>query len=150
MHSGPKRILVLCRGNSSRSQMAEAYLRFFVGNSHELFSAGLESHGINPLTVEVMAEDKIEIDQYRSKSYHEFEEQHFDYLISVCDQIIDQIPESLHFSHQIHFSIPDPTLFEGTPQQKLDHFREVREIVKENILLFIGKELLPKEQSLIV
>lgn len=141
-----KSILVLCAGNSSRSQMAEGYLRFFNEGSGAYYSAGLESHGVHPLTIEVMAEDNIDISHHLSKTYHLYEGNQLNYLITVCDAVRDQIPAGLSFERHVHFSIPDPAVFEGDESEKLQYFREVREIVKQEILRFIGQELLPKDQ----
>ncbi len=139
-------ILVLCAGNSSRSQMAEAYLRFFNDDYGAYHSAGMESHGVHPLTIQVMAEDNIDISQSQSKTYHLFEGIPLTYLITVCDLVRDQIPPKLSFERHVHFSIPDPAQFQGEESEKLQYFREVREMVKQEILRFIGQELLPKDQ----
>ncbi|MBK6949850.1 MAG: arsenate reductase ArsC [Haliscomenobacter sp.] len=141
-----KSILVLCAGNASRSQMAEGYLRFFNEGYGAYYSAGLESHGVHPLTIQVMAEDNIDISHHLSKTYHLFESNQLDYLITVCDSVRDQIPAGLTFERHVHFSIPDPALFQGDESEKLRISGEVREMVKQEILRFIGQELLPKDQ----
>ncbi len=136
-----KKILVLCSGNSARSQMAEGYLNFYAAEKGLFFSAGLENRGINPLTLEVMAEDNIDISEHASKSYHLFKKVAFDYILVVCDQAYQKFPASLNGKQVIHFSIPDPDEAIGTTEERLIRFRQIREVVKKHILRFIGKEL---------
>ncbi len=136
-----KKILVLCSGNSSRSQMAEGYLNYYAAGRAEFFSAGLQDRGVNPLTIEVMAEDNIDISANYSKTYHQFQKQRFDYLITVCDEAYRRLPKGLSARHHVHFSIPDPDQAKGTPEERREAFRQIRETVKKNILKFIGREL---------
>lgn len=142
-----KKILVLCSGNSSRSQMAEGYLNFYAHGRAQYFSAGLTDRGINPLTVAVMAEDNIDISNHYSKSYQTFRREKFDILITVCDEAKKQIPRGISARKHVHFSIPDPDLIPGSPEEKLDGFRSIRETVKHHILKFIGKELSPVAEA---
>ncbi|MCB9288779.1 MAG: arsenate reductase ArsC [Lewinellaceae bacterium] len=136
-----KKILVLCTGNSCRSQMAEGYLKYYTQNSAEIFSAGLEEHGVNPLAVKAMEEDSIDITGQYSKRINVFRGQHFDYLITVCDEATKKMLKGISFREKIHFSIPDPAAFQGSKESKLEEFRRVREIVRKNMLKFIGKAL---------
>ncbi len=136
-----KKILVLCSGNSCRSQMAEGYLKYYATGRAEYFSAGLQDRGVNPLTVEVMAEDNIDISTNHSKTYHRFQKQPFDYLITVCDEAYQQLPKGLSAEHHVHFSIPDPDRVNGTLEERREAFRQIRETVKKNFLKFIGREL---------
>ncbi|MCB0579831.1 MAG: arsenate reductase ArsC [Phaeodactylibacter sp.] len=136
-----KRILVLCTGNSCRSQMAEGYLKFYTQQSAEIFSAGLESHGVNPYAVKAMAEDSIDIAGQHSKPVDVFRGQHFDYLITVCDEATQKMLKGISFREKLHFSIPDPAAFEGEYERKIEEFRRVREIVKKHMLRFIGRAL---------
>lgn len=136
-----KRVLVLCTGNSCRSQMAEGYLKYYTQSNAEIYSAGLEDHGINPYTTMAMEEDSIDITGQVSKPVKIFKGQHFDYLITVCDEATRKILKGISYSEKIHFSIPDPAAFEGEKSRKVEEFRRVREIVKKNILKFIGKTL---------
>ena len=136
-----KRILVLCTGNSCRSQMAEGYLKFYTQRGAEIHSAGLESHGVNPYAVKAMEEDSIDITGQHSKPIDVFRGQHFDYLVTVCDEAGQKILKGISYDEKIHFSIPDPAIFKGESEQKLDEFRRVREMVKKRMLKFIGKAL---------
>jgi arsenate reductase len=136
-----KKILVLCSGNSSRSQMAEGYLNYYAQGRANFCSAGLDDRGINPLAIEVMEEDNIDISENTSKSYKEFEGIKFDYLITLCDEAHTHRPKRLNARHYIHFSVPDPGQFEGDREEQLEGFRRIRETVKKHILKFIGKEL---------
>ncbi|MCO6476266.1 MAG: arsenate reductase ArsC [Phaeodactylibacter sp.] len=136
-----KRVLVLCTGNSCRSQMAEGYLRYYTRGSAEIFSAGLEDHGVNPFAVKAMEEDSIDITGQRSKLLKAFRGQHFDYLVTVCDEATRKMIQDISFNHKIHYSIPDPAAFKGEEEQKLEEFRRVREAIKKNMLKFIGQAL---------
>ncbi len=136
-----KKILILCSGNSSRSQMAEGYLNFYAREKADFYSAGLEDRGVNPLTVKVMAEDNIDISGSRSKSYKVFGKLHFDYLLTVCDEAQQQLPREISFNEHFHFSIPDPDKDRKPEAERQEIFCQVREQVKINILKFIGKEL---------
>lgn len=127
--------------------MSEGYLRFFTGDKALVISAGLESHGVHPLTVQVMGEDNIDISGQSSKSFHRFRQIRFDYLITVCDEAASKLPRYLKARRHIHFSIPDPNNTEGSPDDRLRCFREVREAVKKNMLRFIGQELMEKTET---
>lgn len=143
-----KRVLVLCTGNACRSQMAEGYLNFYAGDKALFYSAGLEDHGLHPLAVAAMSEDNIDISGCRSKRFEVFRNLHFDYLVTVCDEVNNRLPRSLRRQHHLHFSIPDPAKVKGAPEQKLAAFRAVREEVKKEMLRFIGAELIGQEKLL--
>ena len=81
-----KKVLVLCTGNSCRSQIAEGYLRHFAGDKAEIFSAGVETHGVNPRAIAIMKEDGIDISKHRSKNIDEYFNIDFDFVITVCDK----------------------------------------------------------------
>ncbi|MCB0561264.1 MAG: arsenate reductase ArsC [Lewinellaceae bacterium] len=142
-----KRILVLCTGNSCRSQMAEGYLKFYTQRGAEIHSAGLESHGVNPFAVKVMEEDSIDISGQHSKPVNVFRGQHFDYLVTVCDEAGQKILKGISYNEKIHFSIPDPATYQGEREHILEEFRRVREIVKKKMLKFIGKALLESSEA---
>ena len=142
-----KRILVLCTGNSCRSQMAEGYLKFYTQRGAEIHSAGLESHGVNPFAVKVMEEDSIDISGQHSKPVNVFRGQHFDYLVTVCDEAGQKILKGISYNEKIHFSSPDPATYQGEREHILEEFRRVREIVKKKMLKFIGKALLESSEA---
>ena len=143
-----KKVLVLCSGNSCRSQMAEGYLSYYASDKIKVISAGLEDHGLNPYAVEVMAEDSIDISHHTSKAIKTLSRRKFDYLITVCDEAKKSIPSRLKIKKKKHFSIPDPAQYVGPEEEKKEEFRKVREQVKKSILKFIGKELLVNNPSL--
>jgi len=137
-----KKVLVLCTGNSARSQIAEAYLKFYARGHGIFFSAGLENHGMHPLAVQAMEEDNIDLRNHFSKTVDVFANVAFDYLITVCDASDDPRVAALSSARHIHFDIPDPALFEGSDEERLQQLRKVRELIKCRMLKFIGQELL--------
>lgn len=116
-----KRVLILCTGNSARSQMAEGLLRDIAGDRFEVFSAGTRPAGLNPNAVTAMEEIGIDISRHRSKSVDEFEGQEFDYVITVCDNAKESCPIFLGAGKRIHHDFEDPAT------QPLPAFRKVRD-----------------------
>ena len=126
--------LFLCTGNSARSQMAEAYLRKYAGDKFEVYSAGLEPKGINPYTKKVMEEASIDISDQSSKSIRDFiGKLHFGYLITVCSEAEKQCPIFPGVSFRLAWPFEDPAAFEGTDEEKLEKFREVRDQIDKKI-----------------
>lgn len=142
-----KKVLVLCTGNSVRSQMAEAYLKFYAKGYGIFFSAGLQPQGINPYAARVMEEDNIDLNEYLSKSIDAFANIHFDYLLTVCPEAEAQIPDLFSYQQHLHFPVPDPAIFEGSEEDTRQHFLEVREMIKKNMLQFIGRCLMPQTEA---
>lgn len=136
-----KRVLVLCIGNSCRSQMAEGYLKFYGAGMADYCSAGIFNNGVHPIAVQVMAEDSIDIAWHKSKTVETFRDQHFDYVISVCDNVTDQVPNYISYDYLDCLHIPDPASFVGSTEATINEFRRVRELLKMYVLKFIGKEL---------
>jgi arsenate reductase len=128
---GMKKILVLCTGNSCRSQLAEGYLRYFAGNKAEVYSAGVETHGVNPRAIAVMAEDGIDISGHTSNNMNEYRDIDFDYVITVCDNAKERCPFFPSTAQKFHHNFPDPAKATGTEQEIMDQFRAVREQVKQ-------------------
>ena len=124
--------------------MAEGYLEYYAKGNIKVFSAGLESDGLHPLTVEVMAEDSIDIAHHTSKSLKSISRNKFDYLITVCEEAKNALPANFKVKKRFHFDIPDPATVKGTEEEVIEAFRTVRESVKKAILKFIGMELLAK------
>ncbi|MEN0006264.1 MAG: arsenate reductase ArsC, partial [Bacteroidota bacterium] len=137
-----KTVLVLCTGNSCRSQIAEGYLSFYANGRARIYSAGLEKHGLNPFAVEVMGEDSIDISDATSNTVEEIEHSHFDFVLTVCDHAVKNVPVDLSYEHTMHFSIDDPATAEGSKEEKMAVFRKVREEIKISMLKFIGRELI--------
>ncbi len=122
-----KRVLILCTGNSARSQMAEGLLRHLAGKQLEVVSAGSAPSHVNPLAIQVMRERGIDISHHRSKHVSEFADQPFDVVITVCDQAAETCPVFPGRAQRIHWSFPDPARAEGSEQERLAAFRSVRD-----------------------
>lgn len=137
-----QRVLFLCTGNSARSQMAEAFLRKYGGNTFESYSAGMEPKGMNPLTVKAMNEVGIDISNQQSKSIHTYlEKVFFEYLITVCDDADKNCPVGIPgVKTRMHWSFEDPAKFEGTEEEKLAKFREVRDLIEKRIKQWVVEQ----------
>lgn len=130
-----ERVLFLCTGNSARSQMAEAFLRKYGGDSFEAHSAGLEPGGLNPLTVKVMNEIGIDVSGQQSKGIDTYlGKTLFQYLVTVCDDADKNCPTVWPGVNQrMHWSFQDPARVEGTEDEKLAKFREVRDLIEDKV-----------------
>lgn len=131
------RVLVLCTGNSARSQMGEGLLRHDGGEGFEVFSAGTRPVGLNPFAVRAMAEIGIDIAGHRSKSLDNLAGQRFDVVITVCDNARESCPVLPGVRESIHWSLPDPAAAEGGDEAKLASFRAVRDDLRERLTGFI-------------
>jgi arsenate reductase len=136
--SNKKRVLILCTGNSARSQMAEGLLRRDAGDRFEVFSAGVEPSHVRPQAVEVMREAEIDISGHRSKSVDEFAGQEFDYVITVCDNANERCPVFPGKTEHIHWSFDDPAAATGDEAAKLAVFRWVRDEIRQRLRPFIS------------
>jgi arsenate reductase len=136
-----KNILVLCTGNSCRSQLAEGYLRHFAGEKANIYSAGIETHGVNPMAVRVMAEDHIDISHHTSNNVNEYADVEFDYLITVCDHANEVCPYFPGNVDRFHYNFPDPAKATGSEREVMDEFRRVRDLIKVYCLNFIQTNL---------
>ena len=136
-----KRVLILCTGNSARSQMAEGLLRSIGGNLFEVFSAGTHPSVVNPHAVEAMLEQAIDISHHRSKSVDEFDGQDFDYVITVCDNANENCPVFPGHTKRIHWSFEDPAAASGSKEEKLKVFRRVRDEIAARLSEFVACEL---------
>ena len=136
-----KKILVLCTGNSCRSQIAEAYLRKFAEDKAEIFSAGIEAHGLNPNAILTMKEDGIDISRHTSNTIEEYLGTPFDLIITVCDNAKERCPVFPSRAKVFHHNFPDPAKATGTHEEILQQFREVREMIKEYSAKFIAREI---------
>ena len=142
MDQSPKtKVLFLCTGNSCRSQIAEAWLRLLGGESFEVYSAGLEPHGVNPFTTAVMEEAGIDISNQRSKHIDAYiGKVNFDYLITVCGNADERCPYFPGMGTRLHWPFEDPAAFLGPEDQKMDKFREVRGKIKAKIQTWLAEE----------
>ena len=137
------KILFLCIHNSARSQMAEAYMKKFGGNKFHVESAGLEAGKLNPLAIEVMQEDGIDISHNQTKDVFEFfkEGKLFHYVVTVCDEASSaRCPIFAGMHKKINWSFTDPSSLIGTHEEKLATIRQVRDKIKESVIALI-KEL---------
>lgn len=136
-----KKILVLCTGNSCRSQIAEGYLRYFAKDKAEIYSAGIETHGVNPKAITTMKEDGIDISKHTSNNVDEYFNVDFDYVITVCDNAKENCPYFPTEAQKFHFNFPDPAKATGTEDEIMQRFREVREMIKQYSKNFIAEHL---------
>lgn len=132
-----QKVLVLCTGNSCRSQMAEGYFRHLAGQRFDVFSAGLEPSIVNPKAIKVMQEDGIDISSHTSKDVDRFIGQQFDYIITVCDNAKERCPFFPGQAVRIHWSFEDPAAAQGTEAEVLSVFRKVRDQIKAKITHFL-------------
>ena len=126
-----EKILVLCTGNSCRSQIAEGYLRHFLGDKAEVYSAGVETHGVNPRAIEIMKEDGIDISKHTSNHIDEYAGIDFDFVLTVCDNARERCPFFPTKAKKFHQNFNDPAKATGTEEAILQEFRSVRETIKE-------------------
>lgn len=136
-----KNILVLCTGNSCRSQLAEGYLRHFAGDKAAIYSAGIETHGVNPKAIAVMAEDHLDISGHTSNHVDEYLPIPFDYVITVCDNANEACPYFPGNVKRFHQNFPDPAKATGTPDEIMNEFRRVRDMVKIYAADFISQQI---------
>ena len=120
------RVLILCTGNSARSQIAEGLLRSMAGGELHVYSAGTKPSFVRPEAIAVMAERGIDISGQTSKHVDEFKGQTFDYVITVCDNARETCPIFSGAPRRIHWSLPDPAAVEGSEDERLEAFRNVR------------------------
>lgn len=125
-----KNILVLCTGNSCRSQLAEGYLRYFHGDKANIYSAGVETHGVNPRAIATMLEDGIDISQHTSNHVDEYLHIPFDLIVTVCDHASERCPIFPSSAKRIHNNFPDPAKATGSEDEIMAEFRKVREQIK--------------------
>lgn len=136
-----KKILVLCTGNSCRSQIAEGYLRHFAGNKAEVYSAGVETHGVNPRAIQIMQEDGIDISKHTSNNVNEYKGIDFDFVITVCDNAKERCPYFPSNEIKFHYNFPDPAKATGTEEEIMQQFRNVRNLIKKYSQDFVTANL---------
>jgi arsenate reductase len=142
------KVLFLCTGNSARSQMAEGFLRHYAGGRFEPHSAGLDPKGINPYTIRVMAERGIPIDDQSSDDLRKYlGHMHFGTVVTVCDHAEKNCPRVwLQAQNHLHWSFEDPAAFEGSDDAKLAKFREVRDLMDEQIRHWLAEQSVGVEE----
>ena len=131
------RVLILCTGNSARSQMAEGLLRHDGGAEIEVSSAGTKPSHVRPEAIAAMREVGIDISGHRSKSVDEFAGQAFDYVITVCDNAKESCPVFPAATKRIHWSLDDPAAVQGSEEERLAEFRRVRDQLRSLLRQFV-------------
>jgi len=133
-----QRVLILCTGNSARSQMAEGIMRHIAGEKYEIDSAGIAPSIVRPEAIEVMREIGIDISNHRSKSVDEFLDRRFDYIITVCDNAKETCPVFSGEAERIHWSFVDPAANQGSLEERLAEFRKVRDEIMDRLKKFVA------------
>jgi arsenate reductase len=131
-----KRVLILCTGNSARSQMAEGLLRHDAGDRFEVESAGTKATFVRPEAIAVLRELGIDISRHRSKNVDEFEGQEFDYVITVCDHARESCPVFFGRAEKVHHDFEDPAALKGSEAERLAVFRRVRDELRAYLVEF--------------
>ena len=135
-------ILVLCTGNSCRSQIAHGYLEHFTDQRKvKIYSAGIETHGVNPRAITTMYEDGIDILHHTSNNINEYTAIDFDFVITVCDNAKERCPFFPSKARKMHCDFPDPAKAIGTEIEIIAQFRKVREIIKDYSKNFVENNL---------
>src|SRR4051794_29291141 len=137
-NSEKTRVLILCTGNSARSQMAEGLLRALAGDRMDVYSAGTRPSVVNPLAIEAMAARGIDMSGQRSKHLDEYRSQPFDFVITVCDSAAETCPLFPGRAERIHWSFPDPAAAEGTHDERLVVFFRVRYDIEKHLREWAG------------
>jgi arsenate reductase len=138
-----KNILILCTGNSCRSQIAEGWIRYYAGNEANVFSAGIEAHGLNRYAVKVMEDALIDISKQKSKTVSELPENEYDYIITVCDNAKEKCPYFPGKGLKLHKSFPDPAAFKGTEEDILKQFSDLRDLIEDFCFDFVHSYIRP-------
>ncbi|MEI8053292.1 MAG: arsenate reductase ArsC [Bacteroidota bacterium] len=136
-----KKVLVLCTGNSCRSQIAHGYLQHFAGDQAEIYSAGVETHGVNTKAITTMKDDGIDISNHTSNNVLEYQAIDFDYVITVCDNAKERCPYFPTKAQKFHYNFPDPAKAIGTDNEIKFEFERVRIIIKKYCADFVEANL---------
>ena len=136
-----KKVLVLCTGNSCRSQIAEGYLKYFARDQAEIYSAGVETHGVNPKAIATMADDNIDISNHTSNHIDEYQDVDFDFVITVCDNAKERCPYFPSKAEKFHYNFPDPAKATGSEEEIRHEFERVREMIKEYCREFVEEQV---------
>ncbi len=136
-----KKILVLCTGNSCRSQIAEGYLKYFAGEKAEIYSAGIETHGVNPRAIATMKADGIDISHHTSNHVEEYRDIDFDIVLTVCDHAKERCPYFPTLAEKYHCNFPDPAKTTGTEAHINEQFAQVRQLIKDYCQQFVQEHI---------
>jgi arsenate reductase (thioredoxin) len=142
------RVLFLCTGNSARSIMSEALLRYYASDHFEVYSAGLDPKGINPYTIQVMNEIGLDVSAGQSKSVMEYlGKVHMGYVITVCSSAEERCPIFPFSTQRLYWPFEDPAAFVGTDAEKVAKFREVRDLIDQRIRAWLQEREVPLTAS---
>ncbi|MEM8507148.1 MAG: arsenate reductase ArsC [Bacteroidota bacterium] len=137
-----KNVLVLCTGNSCRSQMVHGYLEYYQQELAHIYSAGIETHGLNPGAVAIMKQDGVDISHHTSNHVDEYKGVPWDYIITVCDHAKEHCPFiPAENAQRLHHNFMDPSKVEGSEAAKEEAFLKVRNEIKEFCETFVKEEL---------
>ncbi len=143
-----KNVLVLCTGNSCRSQIAHGYLEHFTDSRKvKVYSAGVETHGLNPKAITIMQEDGIDISHHTSNNIEEYFEVNFDFVITVCDNAKERCPFFPTKAKKFHYNFPDPAKATGTDLEVKEEFRAVQQLIKDYCIEFVNENLTSEIQN---
>lgn len=135
-----RRVLILCTGNSCRSQMAEGFINHLLGTRWQAHSAGTDPAGtVHPLAVEAMDEIGIDISENESKHADAYRHLHFDAVITVCDDAAEKCPLWLGAGKVTHVGFPDPARASGSKEEKMRVFRQVRDGMREKLVKYLSQ-----------
>ncbi|EDM37835.1 arsenate reductase [Pedobacter sp. BAL39] len=123
--------------------MAEGYLRHFAGDRAEIYSAGIETHGVNPKAIQVMADDHIDISGHTSNHVDEYAQINFDAVITVCDNANEACPFFPGKVERFHYNFPDPAKATGSPEEVIREFVKVRDMIKAYASDFVNQHIKP-------
>ncbi|MDF1551453.1 MAG: arsenate reductase ArsC [Deferrisomatales bacterium] len=136
-----QRVLFLCTGNSCRSQMAHGWLAHLAGDRYAVYSAGLETHGVNPRAVQVMAEAGVDISRYTCNAVREYLAESFDLLVTVCGGAKEACPLFAgEVKERLHWPFDDPAGATGSEEEILAVFRRVRDAIRQRIETFLEED----------
>jgi arsenate reductase len=141
MNSSMKNILVLCTGNSCRSQIAHGYLAYMTQGKANVYSAGVETHGVNPKAIAIMKEDGIDISGHTSNNITEYFGVDFDYVITVCDNAKERCPYFPTKALKFHYNFPDPAKATGSEVEIMEAFKNVRGLIKAYCNVFVQEQM---------
>ena len=137
-----KNVLVLCTGNSCRSQLLHGYLEQTLGDRAKVYSAGVEVHGLNPRAVQTMAADGVDISHHTSNHVDEYATVPFDYVLTVCDHANEVCPVFPSTANKLHYNFPDPAKATGNEEEIRQQFDDVRDQVKAYAHDFVRTQFL--------
>lgn len=136
-----KKILILCTGNSCRSQLAEGFLKKMASGKAEVYSAGIETHGVNPRAIATMKQAGIDISTHTSNHIDEYQHVDFDFVITVCDNAKERCPYFPTKAVKFHYNFPDPAKATGTEEEIMEQFRSVRTQIERYCETFVTENL---------